>query len=150
MHPESPLINPIFQNYYSKKIDLLDRLINEILFFSFHYTNHLQSHLINTFRFIMSSSTPSEVCISTIVIICHFPTVFRPSGICFLRILCPKVNSDFLTVTYHKLMFVDNFGFTGFSFCQIRHMSLGSPIAPTRLWAMTYIHTFSLRMTYVH
>ncbi len=26
MHPESSLINPIFQNYYSKKIDLLDRL----------------------------------------------------------------------------------------------------------------------------
>ena len=32
MHPESSLINPIFQNYYSKKIDLLDRLdgINEM------------------------------------------------------------------------------------------------------------------------
>lgn len=57
----------------------------------------------------MSSYTPSEVCISTIVIICHFPIVFRPSGIRFLRILYPKVNSSFLTVTLPQIIIYGQF-----------------------------------------
>ena len=46
-------------------------------------------------------------------------------------------------------LFVDNSGFTRFSFCQIRHLGLGSPITPAHLWVMTNIHALSLCMTYV-
>ena len=121
---------------------------SRILVFITQITHHYFEFFIIRLRF-SQCYTPSEVGISTIVIICHFPIVFRHSGFCFLGILCPEVNSDFLTVTLpHK--FADNSGFTRFIFCQIRHLGLGSLITPTRLWVMTYIHAHPICMTYVH
>ena len=43
---------------------------------------------------------------------------------------------------YHN-NFVDNSGFTRFSFCQIRHLGLGSPITPAHLRVMTKYTCYS-------